>query len=84
MPLPIGIAPRYDTGECGGVDTRLSHSACAGTAEFKRRAGTRANRDSTSYGQKTRIRLDSRGYDLTIAHPAACMLPTPSPILNAK
>jgi hypothetical protein len=36
------------------------------------------------YGQKTRPRLDSRGYDPVIAHPAACMLPTPSRILTAE
>src|SRR5262249_36583141 len=38
----------------------------------------------TPYGQKTRTRLDSSGYDSAIAHPAACMLPTSSCILNAK
>jgi hypothetical protein len=37
----------------------------------------------TSYGQKTRNRLDSGGYDLAIARALACMLPTPSRILNA-
>jgi hypothetical protein len=36
------------------------------------------------YGQKTRLRLDGRGYDPAIAHPVACMLLTPSYILNAK
>jgi len=35
------------------------------------------------YGQKTRNRLDSSVYDSAIAHASACMLPTPSRILNA-
>jgi hypothetical protein len=35
------------------------------------------------YGQKTRNRLDSGGYDLAIAPALACMLLTPSRILNA-
>jgi 2-dehydropantoate 2-reductase len=38
----------------------------------------------TAYGQKTRTRLDSRSYDPAITHPAACIRPPPSRILNAK
>jgi ABC-type sugar transport system permease subunit len=37
-----------------------------------------------SNGQKTGRRLDGRGYDPAIAHLVACMLLTPSYILNAK
>ena len=36
-----------------------------------------------AYGQKTRNRLDNRGYDLTTAHAAACILSTLSCILHA-
>src|SRR5215813_9009336 len=37
----------------------------------------------TPYGQKTRNRLDNRGYDLTTAHASACILSTLSCILHA-
>jgi hypothetical protein len=36
----------------------------------------------TSYGQKTRNRLDNRVYDLTTAHASACILSTLSCILH--
>jgi len=37
-----------------------------------------------AYGQKTRIRLDSRGYAPAMAQASACILPTLSRILDAK
>ena len=36
------------------------------------------------YGQKTRTRLDSRGYDPAMAQASACLLFTPSCILDAE
>jgi len=38
----------------------------------------------TSYGQKTRTRLDSRVYDPAMAQASACLLSTLSCILDAK
>src|SRR6266568_7120322 len=38
----------------------------------------------SSYGQKTRNRLDSRVYEPAMAQTSACLLPIPSCILNAK